>query len=246
MARPIFYYGTTKKIIVGFASIFEEVQFVDGHGQTILVPIHYSPKEKFIENIQANPDFDNTNYEMVLPQMGFEVSSMKFAPERHTNPLSKISDVNSTDGEQYMFNRVPYDFEITLYLAARRFEDSLRIIEQIVPFFTPELTITINDKEDYSIQTNVPIVLNDVSFDIDYEGSFSTKRTINWTLNFTAKGYLYSNTRESTRIKKTIMDLHNSDYDSTFERLTSEVNPRYANVGDPHTIIDKKEVITNV
>lgn len=244
MARDIFYYGTTKKLIVGFASIFEEVHYIDGHNQNILVPIHYSPKEKFVEAIQANPDFDNTTFDITLPQMGFEITSMKFAADRHLNPLSKIHDVNSSN-EEFMFNRVPYDYSISLYVATRRFEDSLKIIEQIVPFFTPELTITLRDKEDFSVESNIPIVLNDVSFNVDYEGSFSTKRTITWTLDFTAKSYLYSNARALSRIKESIINLTNDDFESQFMKYTAEVSPRSANASDPHTIVETTEQVTS-
>jgi len=245
MVRNIFYYGTTKKIIVGFASCFDDIRYVDGHGQTILVPIHYSPKEKFIELIQANPDFDNTNFDITLPQMGFEITDIKFDSSRHTNPLSKIDDVDSTSGEQYMFNRVPYNFEVSLYIAARRFEDSLKIVEQIIPFFTPELTITINDKEDYNLQTNVPIILNDAQFDIDYEGSFNTKRTITWTLNFTVKGFYYSNPRDAKRIKQSIVELHNEDFDRYFTKYTATVDPFEATPSEPHTIVETTETVLN-
>lgn len=244
MVRDIFYYGTTKKLIVGFASCFENMKYIDGHGQTILVPIHYSPKEKFVELIQTNPDFDNTNYDITLPQMGFEVTSIKFASNRHLNPLSKIHDVDSHNDE-FMFNRVPYDFQFSLYIAARRFEDSLKIVEQIVPFFTPELTITINDKEDFSMQTNVPIILNDATFNIDYEGSFNTKRTITWTLDFTVKGYLYSNVRAAERIKQSIVELHNEDYDRYFTQYTASVEPRTATPSDAHTIVETTETVLN-
>lgn len=244
MVRDIFYYGTTKKLIVGFASCFENMQYIDGHGQTIEVPIHYSPKEKFVELITTVPDFDNTSYDTTLPLMGFEITSIKFAPERHLNPLSKIHDVSSTRDE-YMFNRVPYDYQFSLYIAARRFEDSLKIVEQIIPFFTPELTIAINDKEDFSMQTNVPIVLNDATFNIDYEGSFNTKRTITWTLDFTVKGYLYSNVRAAERIKQSIVELYNTDYDRYFDQYTATVEPRTATPTDPHTIVETSTTVVN-
>lgn len=244
MVREPFYYGTTKKLIVGFASCFENIQYVDGFGNTIVVPIHYSPKEKFVEIVQANPDFDNTSFDITLPQMGFELTNIKFAEGRHTNPLSKIHDVDSSH-EEYMFNRVPYDFQFSLYIASRRFEDSLKIVEQIVPFFTPELTISINDMEDFSLQTNIPIILNDATFNIDYEGSFNSKRIITWTLDFTVKGYLYSNTRAANRIKQAILELHNEDYDRYFTQYTATVDPITATPSEPHTIVETTQTVLN-
>lgn len=243
--RETFYHGSTKKIIVAFATIFDEIHFVDGYGRQTFVPLHYSPRPKYMEQIQNAPDMDQMGFDTVLPRMGFELTGINFAPERHTNPMNQIDDVlNDDDSSIYMFNRVPYDFTFDLFIGTVRFEDGLKIVEQIVPFFTPELTLTIRDKEEFQMENNISIVLNSVGHNIEYEGSNDNRRVIVWTLNFTAKGWLYSNIRASGRIKKTILELHSSDFDRVYERLTSEVVPREANFSDPHEIIDKTEVIS--
>jgi hypothetical protein len=120
----------------------------------------------------------------------------------------------------------------------RKFEDSLKIVEQVIPFFTPDLNITIKDKEDFDISTDIPVVLNNTSFVIDYQGSFESRRTVQWDFSFTAKGYLYSNVREQTRIKETIIKMTNQDFNKVYESFISEVEPRSANKTDPHTIKD--------
>lgn len=118
-------------------------------GEMIKVPIHYSPKEKFIEMIRVANDFDDGfETQLTLPRFGFELISLDYDGVRMTNPLSRIKDVDDHNA-QYMLNRVPYNFSFTLYLATRKFEDSLKIIEQIVPFFTPDLNISIKDKSDF-------------------------------------------------------------------------------------------------
>ena len=247
MARTPFYFGTIKKIIATFGTLFNDVRFTNTHNVEIKVPLHYSPKEKFVDEIQQNNDLDESNFDTVLPRMGFEISSLNMAPERHLNPLSKFDDTRiSGEDERYMFNRIPYDINFSLYIGTRYFEDSLKITEQILPFFTPELTVTIHDKDDFDLNTNVTFVLNSCGFDIDYEGTFDTRRKIIWTLGFTAKAYLYSNVREQARIKQTIIELHNQDFDDIFERLTSTVNPRSATESEAHTIDQVlEEVATN-
>lgn len=240
--RPIFYHGTTKSLIVAFATIFDDIKINDASGFEIAVPISYSPKEKFIEITTANPDMDNPNMQLVLPRMGFEITGMSYAPERNLNATQQIHNVQRAGYQDaFMYNRMPWDFNFELNIAARRFEDSLKIIEQIVPFFSPELTITLKDQQAFDMENNIPIVLNSVGFTIDYEGTFDTRRQIMWNLGFTVKAYLYCNINETTRIKKTITNLTEFDIDTLFERYTSEVVPRSANKFDPHIITDRVE-----
>lgn len=245
MAREVFYHATTKKIIVAFGTIFDEVRFHDGFGREILVPLHYSPRAKWLESIQSYPDMDQHGIDTILPRMGFELTGLNFSPERHTNPINRFDDPDGDETNQFMYNRVAYDFQFDLNIATVRYEDLLKIIEQIVPFFTPELTVTINDMEQFNNPTNIPIVLNSVSVQADYEGTMDSRRTVMGTLQFTAKGFLYSNIRKAGRIKRTILDLHNKDFDDAFDRFTSEVVPFEADKSDPHVIVDKVEFITN-
>ena len=207
-------------------------------GEEITVPLHYSPREKFIEFIQVKTDYDNTlDTDTTLPRLGFELTSMDYDSLRMLNPMSRMTHIDDSS-EKYMFNRIPYNFAFTVYLGTVKFEDSLKIIEQIVPFFTPELNITVKDKEDFNISTDIPVVLNNVGFSIDWQGSFETRRTILWELSFTAKAFLYSNVREQQRIKETIVNMTNQDFNKVYETLTSVVEPRKAEKHDSHRIID--------
>lgn len=238
MRPDYFYYGTAKNIIAAFGILFRDVEYVNDWGQTIKVPIHYLPREKFLEITEVSADHDD-GYETMttLPRFGFELISVDYDSTRMLNPMGKMRDIQEKQ-HRYMFSRVPYNFSFNLYLAAIKFEDSLKIIEQIIPFFTPELNITIKDKEDFEIYTDIPIVLNNSSFQIDYLGNFDNRRTIQWILSFTAKAYLYSNTREQIRIKETIVKMSNKDLSMVYETLISEVDPRQAEKNDAHQIID--------
>ncbi len=237
MSRPIFYYNTIKNLIVAFASIFDDMKYYNDFNEIIKVPLHYSPREKFISYYTEDVDFGSSNIEYILPRMGFEISSLNYAAERAVNPLNKMRDYGQ-DETKYMFSRLPYNVDFVLYIATKKFEDSLKIVEQILPFFNPELNITVNDKDDFDLKTDVPVVLNSAGFDIDYEGSYENKRTIMWTLSFTVKGWLYGEVKNIAAIKETINNLTQKEFDHKFAILTSEVIPREAKKYDPHIVKD--------
>ena len=237
MVNQIFYYNTIKNLIVAFASIFDNVRYFDDFETEIKVPLHYAPREKFISYYTEDSDFRSAGIEYMLPRMAFEITSLNFAAERFVNPLNKIHDYRN-DETKYMFSRLPYNLDFSLYIATKKFEDSLKIVEQILPFFTPELNVTINDKDDFDLKTDVPIVLNSAGFEIDYEGSYSDKRSIMWTLTFTVKAWLYGDTKQSAVIKETISNLTQKEFDLKFEILTSEIIPRTAKKYEAHIIKD--------
>jgi len=239
-----FYYGSIRKIIIAFGALFNDIQFdredESGVFKTIDVPLIYSPKEKFVRRIHdaSQPNTDEVWVKETLPRMGFEMTAMSYAPERKTNTMDRI--VNNGDPvNQYMYNRVPYNFNFSLYLGTRKFDDSLRIVEQILPYFTPEFTVKIIDKEDFGIDTNIPFVLDDTAFEIDEESSMEdSRRTILWTMQFTAKGYLYPATSSQTIIKKSVIDIRALDTSAFIEEYMAYVDPLDANIDDPHTIVE--------
>lgn len=144
-----------------------------------------------------------------------------------------------TGPSKFMYNRVPYNFNFSLYIATRKFDDSLRIVEQILPYFTPEFTVKIVDKEDFGITTNVPFVLDAVDFEMLEDGPMEdARRSIVWTLQFTAKGYLYAATTAQTLIKKSIVDISSLETDRFFQSYMAEVDPKSADEDHPHSIVE--------
>lgn len=238
MRDHYFYYGTTKSIIAAFGILFSNIKFQSDFGELITVPLHYSAKESFLEITQNDYNyFLNLDMNVAYPRMGFELVTMMYDPQRMLNPLSKVLDKNESLNS-YMFNRVPYNFGFNLYITSIKFEDSLKIIEQIIPFFTPEFNISIRDKEDFNLITDIPFIINDVSFELGWNRpSYTERANILWTINFTAKAWLYSNVREKTRIKETIINMTDLDFARVYETLTSEVVPRSADQKDQHSII---------
>lgn len=241
ISKP-YYYNTIRKIVVAFGNIFNELSIdrVNSEGQiirTIQIPLSYTPKEKFVRLITEYSKIDdNTHIQETLPRMGFELTSLEYAPERKTNTMEKIVEVDG-DSTKYMFNRVPYNLGFSLYIATRKLDDAFRIVEQILPYFTPELTVKIIDKGDYNISTNVPYILTSTNFEITSDGSpEDDQRSVVWELNFTAKAYLYAATRDSGVIKKTIVDINNTISDQFLEQYVASVDPVSANPDDEYNI----------
>lgn len=220
MARPYFYYGTTRSYVAAFATILNGLTYMDGWGNIREVPLHYAPRQKWVEQLQKHVNMDQVDSDLVLPKVAFEFLSMTYAPTRNTNALNKLDNISSnTVQDNYILNRVAYDFNVKAYVAAVRFNDLLQILEQIIAFFNPSLTITLNDTNGLGFTTNIPINLNSIDYNIEYEGSFDTRRVISATLDFTMKGYQYSNPRSVQRIQEVIINLVDEDYQSSFDQI---------------------------
>lgn len=140
---------------------------------------------------------------IVLPRMGFELTSINYAPERKLNTLQKNLAVSTTDKDilKYQYIQVPYDFNFTLSIAVKNADDGTRILEQILPFFTPQWTSTVELIPEMGIKLDIPVILNSTTSEDTYEGDFITRRALIWTLNFTLKGYIFGPIKSSNIIK---------------------------------------------
>jgi hypothetical protein len=173
------------------------------------VPVIYSPKEKFVHRL--NLDVDKTMVQTILPRMGFSITSMSYDVERKKNAINKRwkQDIDTNDNItfQYRYEDVPYDIDFELYIYTRNMDDGLQIIEQILPFFTPEFTITIKPKvlNTSSEKVDIPIILNQITPSEIYDNNFSEDtRVLTWDLQFTTKTYLYGPVKESPSIIKDV------------------------------------------
>lgn len=237
--REHFYHGTTRNYIVAFASLFDHVFCETDGGEVTAVPLHYAPRAKWMEMLDSDMDKDATDISTTLPRMAFELTGLNYAPERHLNPNHQIAMMGDSVAS---YNRVPYDFSLSLYVATKQFDDSLEIVEQIAPMFTPDFTVSVKEKiGDMEVATNLTVVLNSASVNIDYEGSFTDPRRIEWTLNFTLKGFVYPNARRLARIKETIVGLFAGSVEAPGDLFTAVghvVVPRGAEKDDPHTVVE--------
>ena len=238
-----FYNQSLRRLTIAFGQIFNNVivQTKSSTGavtKRMRVPLAYAPKEKFIQRLeqQANLDKGRT-FAIVLPRMGFELKGLKYDPNRKLNKLQKTVRVKSSDSTIHNFNYspVPYDIQFSLYSFTATAENGLQIIEQILPYFQPDYTVTINAIPELNIKRDVPIILDSVDYEDTYDGDFNKRRAVIYTLNFTAKTYLYGPMAQSKIIRKTQADMM-SDTDTINkareERIIVIPNPEDANADD--------------
>ena len=192
-----FYHGTLRRYVIMFGNLFNEIQVdrYDSAGtklQTVNVPIEYGPKQKFIQRVTSDPDLTR-NVSTTLPRLGFEFTSMTYAPQRKLNSAHKITRGVNTGGLDfnYMYTPVPYDFNFSLHALFRNTEDGTQIVEQIVPFFTPDFTVTMKMVPELNLNMDVPIELQSATSDDSYEGDLDSRRIQTWQLDFIIKGYLF-------------------------------------------------------
>jgi len=207
-----FYHGTIRKLVTAFGTLFNNIYIVRNDGVTtkkIKVPLIYSPKEKFVHRL--NLDVDKTMIQTVLPRMGFAITGISYDAERKKNSLNKRwkQDIGTNDeiSFQYRYEDVPYNIDFELYIFARNIDDGLQIVEQILPFFTPDFTITIkpNVMNNAVEKVDIPIVLNQITPTEVYDQKFSDDtRVLNWDLQFSAKAMLYGPVRNSSSIIKDV------------------------------------------
>lgn len=201
-----FYNGSIRRMVVAFGSLFNQIYIdrAESSGtKRLLVPISYAPKEKYKVRLAGDPLLQNPN-EIVLPRLAFEITGYAYDSVRKRNSTSRFllrdPNVTSTKGVDYTFAEVPYNIDFGLYLYVRNMDDGLRVVEQILPQFSPEFVVTVNF-DDINRKVDVPIFLNSVSSEEDYEGDFTTRRSIIFTLNFTMKTYLFGNKRNYSEIR---------------------------------------------
>lgn len=178
--------------------------------QYMKVPLNYGPKEKFLARLQGNPDL-NRPIAVSLPRMTFQIIGYRYDASRKLSTIGRQSAVNPSNpnSKNYQYNPVPYNFEFELNIMVKNAEDGTRIVEQILPFFAPEWTATLNVNPDMGQKYDVPIILDSVSQEDTYEGNFETRRALIWTLRFTMKGYLFGPVKTGKIIKEAMINIHN-------------------------------------
>jgi hypothetical protein len=206
----VFYNQAIRKMTVAFGSLFNNVyvQRLDSSGaetSRIRVPLGYGPKEKYIRRLrEASTLGDSRDVEITLPRMSFEMSSALYDPSRKKNTLQQRFISHSNNNKVFNnYTEVPYDFNFSVSAMVKFMEDGLCILEQVLPYFTPEFTITVNIS-DINQKIDIPVILNSVEINEDYEGDFESRRMIIIDLDFTAKSYVYGPTKTSGIIQKAI------------------------------------------
>ena len=188
--------------------------------QVIEVPISYGPREKWLARLQETPNLDKKTA-ITLPRIGFELTGVKYDPARKIQKMLQLR--SAPDAEQSFettFSPVPYNLYFNLYIVTKTNDDALQIVEQILPFFPPQFTVTLNLVQEVDIKQDVPITLLETNFTDSYEGSFETRREIIYTLTFEVKINLYGPVSTSSTILQTIANI-DPTYGTIARRATS-------------------------
>jgi len=193
----VFYFSTIRKMVIYFGTIFNDLKITRTNAEndvvaTLKVPLSYAPKDKMLARVDADPEITRQTA-IYLPRMSFEMTGLAYDGTRKLNTVSRqvVKDNSNANKLKAQYNPVPYNFDFNLYVYVENAEDGTKIIEQILPFFTPDWTATVNLIPEMNIAMDIPIILNSLSMEDTYDGSFEERRAIIWTLNFTVKGWIY-------------------------------------------------------
>ena len=236
-----FYHESMRKVVIAFGSMFNNIHLVrkDNDGaiiQTMKVPLAYGPKDKFLVRLNTDEGL-NKAVSVTLPRIGFEINNLTYDPTRKLNRVQKFRKVKDSDTNQLdtQYMPVPYNLDFELYVLAKQSDDALQIVEQILPYFQPDYTITINDMADMGIKKDVPVILNSISYADDYQGDMQQRRALIYTLSFTTKFYLYGPVTSSSIIKTAQVDQYTDLPDKSpkrEQRYEVSVDPITADADD--------------
>lgn len=232
-----FYHERIRKSVATFGNIFNQIYVVrkGSNGDvisTVKVPLSYAPKQKFLERLRENPDLDKDQKVAIkLPRMSFEIISIAYDPSRALPKTNNVIKGGSGLVRNKIYAAVPYTLGIQLSIYAKSQDDALQCVEQIIPYFTPQYSLTIKPLEEHpEIVEDVPVVLQGVTMNDDYEGAVEQRRTIIYTLDFEMKVNFYGPTESAKIIRQVDVDMYMigsgvNDSDTYYEKIRVTPDP---------------------
>ena len=253
-----FYHKSIRNTVIAFGTIFNNINIrrLDSSGnplQKIRVPLSYAPKEKFIARLDQNANLtgDDSSVAITLPRMSFDVTGYAYDPSRKLNKNQQYSVAKNASGDEKkvytQYSPVPYDVSFELNVFTATSDDGLQIIEQILPYFQPDYTVTMIEDRTMDTKRDIPFILNNVDFEDSYTGSLTTSRRIIYTLTFTAKIYLFGPIATTPVIKTVSGDLYPDTADNAprVERVTVTPNPSSSDKDDDYTYTTTLDFFTD-
>lgn len=230
MFGPHFYNQRIRKAVAVFGSLFNEIYVIRKNSSNevisqVKVPLSYAPKRDFIDRIaQMNVGEDQERQVAIkLPRMSFEIIGMNYDVTRQLPKMNKCvvpPSVGNGEASQ-IYTPVPYTIQFQLSVYARSQDDALQVVEQILPYFTPQYTVTVKPLDDYDVKEDTPINLTGITFSDDYEGPLEARRTIVYTLDFDMKLSLYKRTDAPSKVvTQADVDMYDLDGDILFTQIS--------------------------
>lgn len=203
-----FYFGLLRKYVILMGTLLNNISITrtdkEGAVTSLLrVPITYGPKDKMLARVMQDPGLDNQTATAPLPMISFEMGDMRYDGDRKLPTVNKtvVKDQSNTSIFKYQYGPVPYNIEFKVYIYVKNAEDGTKIVEQILPYFTPDWTTTIQLIPELNEQRDIPIILTRVTQSDNYDGEYKNRRAIIWELDFVLKGFLYGPVKKSGIIK---------------------------------------------
>ena len=239
-----FYHEKTKKAVALFGRLFNNIYVIRKNSSgavisQVKVPLSYAPKQKFLERVRENPDLnDDTKVAIKLPRMSFEITSIAYDATRQLaktttfNTTSSNADVNK---RQKFFTPVPYSINFQLNAYAKSQDDALQIVEQILPTFNPQYSITIKPfaTEYPTLLEDIPVIIQSVAFSDDFEGAMEQRRTIIYSMDFEMKLSYHGPIADNSVIRSSVakvFDINSGLKDSDMGLQTITVTPNPTSV----------------
>ena len=223
-----FYNEILRKTIISFGTLFNGLT-IKQDGSTVKVPLAYGPTQKFLARLEQAPNLSQAT-QISLPRMSFEFTGMTYDSSRKVTTTQTISVKNPDDGTDIkkVFMPVPYNMQFELAIMCKLNDDALQIVEQILPFFQPQYNLSINLVSLINEKKDVPVVLENITMDDQYEGDFTSRRVLLYTLRFTAKTYLFGPVTAASKeiIKTATVRYLAGGSQSTQRDVTFSVKPR--------------------
>jgi hypothetical protein len=227
--QPHFYHRIIRKMVVAFGTMFNDVRLVryNKAGTTeierINVPLQYAQKEKFYQRITQDSTLSKP-IELTLPRMSFELASVSYDPLRKRSLFVESFSAGTTGTSVKTIRTTPYNFDFELNIYVRNTEDGTQIIEQILPYFNPDYTMTIDFIGLNDQKVDIPFILNNINYNVEDLGGPDPVRSLIWNLTFTAKGYMYGPIISQNIIRKVTANTFNSVSTPTGQRVITVAN----------------------
>lgn len=250
LTKVPFYFQTTRKMVVAFGGLFQNLHCVTKDKQSktqkiVNVPLSYANKEKWLVRLQQDPGLSE-DIQITLPRMQFEIVGFDYDETRQMNKMNKL--VTTQDSRNvYSYAPVPYNITFNLYSYTRTQEDNLQIMEQILPYFTPDMNLSIKVLQNPDLTQDCSLILNSVNTDDQYDGGFEDRRYIITTYVFTMKMNFFGPLM-GTYDPENHFDNSSSNKVAVIKKVTTNVNtikytavidPFEANSDDPYDINDQ-------
>ena len=229
-----FYNEILRRTIIGFGTLFNNLTIKatnasDSVVSVTKVPLAYGPTQKFLARLEQQADL-NRSTAMTLPRMSFEFTGLTYVPSRKvtTTQTFVVKDPDTGEETKKGFMPVPYNMQFELAIMCKLNDDALQIVEHILPYFQPAFNLTVELVEGIKEKRDVPIVLENITMQDDYDGDFKERKVLLYTLRFTAKTYMYGPVSSATRdiIKVAKVSYISGDSRSTTRDISYTVTPR--------------------